>query len=1036
MADLKNSQRINYKATYVQLKPTPADPKRDGRGGKAVPSRAIEKAAFVQSLAITQHELRMLKEKAGAPALKAALHAVEALVSDKTATSTLNNAPGFATIAPETISALGKLLLDDRTARSDAIAGHLSKIVVAYRALTVEARKAAPAAPAPTGPKTELATNSAGIVVKKVIAPVAVTKKNARAKVATVSQTGRIGIDESRLRDIAIAAQPAATATSPVSPRDAIAWAERNQPKFFADLNASVRPYLALSDNEIANLGMARALSGFFEKSSEAYFNVDGTKGAMAGFTSRMHVEPVGNLHLERIEMYPVGIERGELVHSIPLAPGETVNVSHKEWAVSQQEFEEIVQDYFEGYSEQGVAEKNDISMSTESQSKHATALSVGASLSASYSSVTLSTSANFNLSTNDDQSRKDSRNHSATITKKASARTKKDHKVTFKVTSVTGSEDEAVRVINNPSDTDAMRVDYFQLARKWKVNLLRYGIRMTYDIVIPNPGSALVTKVKQLQDLDAEINVPFSFTLPLSSITYNPYATDPNAISNYAQLAAQFDASVTAPPEVVQWVNVHKETPMVSDYDNVHYDSIEFDIDEHYYISDFIYSWNYQNKQGDTSVWTLLNGSSFGTGLSDLIGKSGKLSLDFVYQYVHNYGLNITFQCRPKGQVVADWRLQAWNQMRQAAEDNYNKSIQHLKDLRAQVTAEIEGYDALTLRRMEQEEIMKGVLRWIFGPSFDLVPFDISWLFSNDSNDPEVTDVLDPNQLTNNEWARVMEHGEFIKYLHNAIEWENVLYFTYPYFWDDTSLWDFKKFIYHPDPTHRVFLRSGAARVVLTIRPGFEPSFTQLVETGAFNTLPGPHPYVTIAQEIQDYANTNYPGFPPANPAESVRPQLYFEQRRVWREMQYAIQLLDAFRADPANNGAFPTTAQGLAVLQPYVAGVNATNTNANTQALTLDPTLTPSDLLPTYTNVPVKDLWGNPYVYKSPGDTGDYDLVSCGADGQPGGADKDADIAANAEASLIATWYEYTATNALDIGITMNKPNLTPPDVKPDIG
>ena len=45
------------------------------------------------------------------------------------------------------------------------------------------------------------------------------------------------------------------------------------------------------------------------------------------------------------------------------------------------------------------------------------------------------------------------------------------------------------------------------------------------------------------------------------------------------------------------------------------------------------------------------------------------------------------------------------------------------------------------------------------------------------------------------------MEHGEFIKYIHNAIEWENVLYFTYPYFWDDNRLWHFKKFLYHPDP-------------------------------------------------------------------------------------------------------------------------------------------------------------------------------------------------------------------------------------------
>jgi len=293
------------------------------------------------------------------------------------------------------------------------------------------------------------------------------------------------------------------------------------------------------------------------------------------------------------------------------------------------------------------------------------------------------------------------------------------------------------------------------------------------------------------------------------------------------------------------------------------------------------------------------------------------------------------------------------------------------------------------------------------------------------------------------------MERGEFIKYVHNAIEWENVLYFTYPYFWDDNNLWDLKKFLYHPDPTHRTFLRSGAARVVLTIRPGFEPSFTSLIETGAFGGLPGPHPYVTIAQEIQDFANTNYPGFPPANPEQDARPLLYLEQQRVWREMQFIIQLLNACKTD---TGSFPPQAAAdtvpAAALTPYLNGpivingtsyngINDYNTQSNNQMLALDPTTPQDALLPVYAQVPVNDLvWGRPYFYKCPGNTGDYDLICYGADGVPGGTGKDADISANCEASLISTWYEYTPTSALDIGITMNAPNSVPPEPSTEIG
>ena len=42
---------------------------------------------------------------------------------------------------------------------------------------------------------------------------------------------------------------------------------------------------------------------------------------------------------------------------------------------------------------------------------------------------------------------------------------------------------------------------------------------------------------------------------------------------------------------------------------------------------------------------------------------------------------------------------------------------------------------------------------------------------------------------------------------------------------------------------------------------------------------------------------------------------------------------------------------------------------------------------------NVPL-DPWGKPYLYKAPGERGEYDLVSLGKDGQPGGTGENADI------------------------------------------
>jgi len=1071
MADLKNSQRVSYKATYNQISPTATTTATTGAAGhnptKSL-SRAVEKAAFIQSLRIVPAELDVLKKllsdsrglDSGVSAqIAPVLTAIEKLINDNTATSTLNNASAFAKIDPETLVAVAQQLVNYRQSLVDRVNRSVADILSAFRSSLVPT--AAPTASAATTAtasksksKNEATTSSvtdSGISVLTTVVPVKAKKAGSKSKVESRGYTTQVTPDESKPAPAAftsILSMGPSTTYAP-SNTDALTWAEQFQPKLFASLTNQIQSYLGVSADERSAIGAANVVAEMMRTNFSAIFNPGALKGVINGFQSRMTIEPVGNLHLERIEMYPSGVERGELVHSIPLAPGETVNISHKEWAITNKEFEDIVQDYFEGYSEQGVADKTDISMSNDSQSQHATALNVGSSLSASYSSVTLSTNFGYNSTSNDSQSKKDSRTHSISITKKASARTKKDHKVTFKVTSVTGSEDQSVRVISNSSPTNSMRIDYFQLARKWKVDLLRYGLRMTYDIVIPNPGSGIITLVSDVKSLDALINTPFTFSLPLSAIYYNSLAVNPQDVSNYDQLAAQYDASVTAPPEPRKWVNVHKETAEVNDYDHVHFDSVEFDIDDNYYIYQFQLELNFQTNQGETNdYFEMIGGESINAGITNLIGKSGHLSLDFMYQYVYNYAINITFSCRPKVQALLDWRLQAWNQIRQAAEDAYNKGLQNYKDEQAKLIQQIADYDALTLRRMEQEEIMKGVLRWLLGPQFYLVPFNIANLFGSDSNDPEVTDVLDPNRLSASEWQDVMERGEFIKYIHNAIEWENVLYFTYPYFWDDNRAWDFKKFLYHPDPTHRTLLRSGAARVVLTIRPGFEQSFTSLVESGAFNSLPGPHPYVTIAQEIQDFANTNYPGFPPANPEQDARPLLFLEQRRVWKEMQFIIQLLNACKVAtgsyPADNGtnAVPATALTPFLNGPVVIngnnynGINDYNTQANNQQLALDTNTPQEALLPTYATVPVNDLeWNHPYFYKCPGDTGDYDLISYGADGLPGGTDKNADISANSEASLISTWFEYTPTSAMDIGITTNPPNAVPPQPDPQI-
>ena len=80
----------------------------------------------------------------------------------------------------------------------------------------------------------------------------------------------------------------------------------------------------------------------------------------------------------------------------------------------------------------------------------------------------------------------------------------------------------------------------------------------------------------------------------------------------------------------------------------------------------------------------------------------------------------------------------------------------------------------------------------------------------------------------------------------------------------------------------------------------------------------------------------------------------------------------LDTYRLD---TGHYPSTEQGL-------------------KALVTKPANEPKWSGPYLRKDVPLDPWGNPYQYKSPSAHGDYEILSYGKDGQPGGSGTDADV------------------------------------------
>jgi general secretion pathway protein G len=88
--------------------------------------------------------------------------------------------------------------------------------------------------------------------------------------------------------------------------------------------------------------------------------------------------------------------------------------------------------------------------------------------------------------------------------------------------------------------------------------------------------------------------------------------------------------------------------------------------------------------------------------------------------------------------------------------------------------------------------------------------------------------------------------------------------------------------------------------------------------------------------------------------------------------QMEALAKALDTYRLD---TGHYPSAVQGLAALRERPAGEAKWNGPYLQKDVPADP-------------------WGRPYVYRAPGRKGDYELVSYGRDGAPGGTGDNADI------------------------------------------
>ena len=497
MASIENSRRRLEKVTYTPL----ILPESDEQGG------ALQTAAAVAALGLVSEE-SALAARGATDRERRALMAMEEYASAQDAGSRLAASAKLGLMPNSTLAAAVDAIRGQRDRVLTETFQDLTSLIREYQA----ARRSTPP---PPGAGASFVTDRLSIVEHQLaqLLPASAMRARTRLDAFSVDTVTAIGAQTEAPAPPPAIRPPEAVAArlgreSAADAYAAASWADTTQPeraRRFTEIPAAVIPRGTCTT--AVDLLM-KGLTFIMEQARK-------TTTVKTALTRRQ-LQPLGLLHLEQLVVTPLDVERGELVYTLPLAPRERVTLSHKEWSIRQEEYSRFVQDYFENYSERGVAEKTDIAVSSKSETEHTKTLSMSRPLGPGSATLAdpVDTQAAGSDVTKEKQSQEQSRRDTKEITEKASALAIRDQKQSFTVSTVSGSQDFTSRLYENTHEDKVMIVDYFRRMRKWRNQLFRTGIRLTYDVVLPDPGRRLRERWSALSAIDAQLGTAFEFSL------------------------------------------------------------------------------------------------------------------------------------------------------------------------------------------------------------------------------------------------------------------------------------------------------------------------------------------------------------------------------------------------------------------------------------------------------------------------------------------------------------------------------------------
>ncbi len=443
----------------------------------------------------------------------------------------------------------------------------------------------------------------------------------------------------------------------------------------------------------------------------------------------------------------------------------------------------------------------------------------VGAFVEASYDAkpYSVTAGADFASNTSSEESNSQSVTYAKDVTERALDRVVQKTKKERVVKVIEEFEENNTHGFDNRQGDKHISGVYRWVDKIYKNQVLNYGKRLMYEFMIPEPAVFHNTAIEGVSESANEVIVK-----PIDPRTvaggFNLSNFNKITPATYAHWASIYNAEVSEPPKKGMHIGKafsYQATVVASDNHERYAESVELEIPEGYYTTRALARWSHSSDGGYTPR-TLAGGYRliFGNMIA-IPNHVGKIPVSYSAHGQLSGSVNIVIELKVLPEYEVKWKIETFNIIIKAYENKlaeYNAKVGDVKKF---------GVNPGFYRQIENMVLRKNCISYLASHA------NVGADFLN--NRTEIQDFT-----VNYQDANLETYVARVKFFEQAFEWNIMSYNFYPFYWADKSKW---KELYNVtefnDPLHRAFLQSGMARVVVTVRPGFEEVVNWYMATG-----------------------------------------------------------------------------------------------------------------------------------------------------------------------------------------------------------